>query len=395
MAIATDATGDALDITDMMVDPFGLIPDLHSVIRGLHGDEPTDPTYAFHTHYIDGLEGAVTMEVAFADLRSRKDRLFLHIHGMDRATERLEVVTTVDMALRTVAASGGRASVSFDARPGIAYALLGRTSPQPDASARTLIISCRQRPHDRVPAPAVTTVETGYHPDAIRPVAALAGFHTPLLSNPMSQARTESQFRERAFRHWAGLAHFPKAATDAQWEFAYLLQVLKIFGVLDAPAHGLGFGSSTFDPRILLQAAGSTADAAPAPSRPEPDAAVRGEGDGYLGLIDLPDTALLGHYDFLWSTGLCETLRSTDDIIHLAEDSIRYLKPGGLAVHLLRADLRADETGFAAGPVFTRNTLGRLALAMVAGRNEVAQLNFHADQPDDRPVPYGVIIRKG
>lgn len=395
----TDAADDVTDIPDIAIDPFGFIPDLSSAIAGLHGDDPTDPNYVFHTHYIDDLNGIVTMELAFTGLRSRKDRLVLNIHALDRSNDRLELAATTDVSLRTVAASGGRTSITFEAQPGRAYAVLGRTSVQPQASATELTIRCSQRRRTAENA-AIAVPDARFRPSEMRAVAALAGSYSPTLASPMSQARTDAQFRERTFKDWRKKADLTRPATDAQWELAYLLQVLKVFGVLDARAHGLWFGAPQPDLVRLLHDADCTTVAAPAPVGRAPDAEGRedqagGMDDGYFSLIGLPDPSELQSYDFLWSSGLCGLLHSTEDIIHLVEDSIEYLKPGGMAVHMLSADLRPDEVDAITGPVFTRNTLGRLALAAVAGKNEIAQLNMYADAHDGRPVPFGVIIRKG
>lgn len=396
MATATDTADGATGIPDLVLDPFAFIPDLSSVIHGLHGDDPTDPNYVFHTPYVDNLTGIVTMEVTFTDLRSRKDRMVLNVHALDRATDRLELAKTADVSLRTVAASGGQTSISFEAEAGRAYALLGRTTAQPQASASSLTILCRQRPKGAQVAEAPAPLDSGFHPDTVRAVAALAGSYRPMLANPMSQACTDSQLREAAFRDWSNAGKFPKPATAAQWEIAYLMQVLKMFGVLDARGHGLGFGAMRPDLLALLHRAGCTTDSAPPPSHRGADGTADGGAqDGYFSLVALPDPALLGTFDFLWSTGLCDILRSTEDIIHLAEDSIGYLKPGGLAVHLLSADLRPDETGMRRSSIFTRNSLGQFSLAMVAAKNEAAQLNLYADRQDGQPAPYGIILRKG
>jgi hypothetical protein len=395
MVTAIDTVNDPTNIPDIALDPFELEPHLHSVITGLHGDDPTDPTYAFHTRYVDNLRGLVTMELTFTNLRSRRDRLVLNVHALDRSINRLDVILTTEISLRTVAASGGHVSVSFDAVSGHSYALLGRTNLQPQASASDLAILCRQRlrTDDHTLAPASS--DCGFHPDEMRTVAAMASLYPPLLGHPGSQARTGSQFREPVFRDWLAKADFSKTSTDAQWECIYLLQVLNVFGVLDTQTRGLSFGPERFDVMQMLGNSGCAIAFVPGRSRLGSDDKSGEINNGYFSRIGLPGADQLGSYSFLWSTGLCDLLASTEDIIHLVEDSIEYLKPGGLAVHMLMADLRPDETGLALDATFTRNTLGQLSLALVGCGNEVAQLNLYADCYDGIPVPYGVIIRKG
>jgi len=62
------------------------------------------------------------------------------------------------------------------------------------------------------------------------------------LADPVSQLCTARQFQERVYSNCCGEIHEPPRFHRKQWEFAYILQVLKKHGKLASRSKGLGFG---------------------------------------------------------------------------------------------------------------------------------------------------------
>ena len=386
----------------IMLDPFAYVPDLTSALRGLHGKaDITDPFYIFHTQYADLPDGPIEVELRFTGLQSRNDRMSIAIHAHDLVNGRLEVITSRDVSLRAVAASGGTVTLTFRATPGTTFAIVGRSIVPTAATATGLAILCRSVPAAALPAPAPAKVKAS----SLRSVASLAAAGTPTLARPISQAFTRAQCLEPTFREWQQVIGDREGDAHDQWRVAFLLQALRVYGVLGSQAHGLGLGTDYDRIAGLLRAAGCTSVAAEtvaapvrivaAPDTPdgaEPTAAAAAPPPSSF---PLPPPAQLGTYDFIWSMGLSERLPSASDIIFLIEDSTEYLKPGGFAVHLVTTTLGAPEDHAAAtAGAFDRNALMQLALAAVANSNEITQLSLFTDPGDQDAKPFGVIIRK-
>ena len=98
--------------------------------------------------------------------------------------------------------------------------------------------------------------------------------------------------------------------------------------------------------------------------------------------------------DFLWSINAPTGAR--ERFPQMVRDSIRCLKLGGIAIHMLRysGEIGAPTTGSSS---FGRAEIERMALSLVADGQEVAQLKFDVDTPDrpgDSAIPFALIGRR-
>ncbi|MFD1952429.1 hypothetical protein ACFSGX_16760 [Sphingomonas arantia] len=400
MTMTSETNDDAGEpVIEVELDPFGYLGDAVSAVRGLNRDEePADPFYIFHTFYVDFTPGLVEADLTFVGLRSRKDRMMVSVHSFEIRTEALGLVLKDDFSLRTLAASGGKASIAFEVQEGYRYAILARTGTPSDAVGKSLTVTCRNYP-GRAGKPVVASDRNEYRAKGMRDVATLVTNRPVKLAKPMSQACTSAQLKEPTFREWQSVLGFSDPADRFQWEPVFVLNVLKAFGVIDAGGTGLGFGRDYDVMARALNGLGCTTASAEAlaaaakPAQPSEDGAET--KDGYESPVALPPPSVMRSYDFLWSLGLCDVLSNPVDLIYLVEDSIEYLKPGGMAVHILTAQIGRDQLGQELAPgTFDRNRLAQLSLAVVGGKHEIAQLNMYSDPDDDGPHSFGIIIRK-
>ncbi|GGE94081.1 hypothetical protein [Sphingomonas prati] len=312
-------------------------------------------------------------------------------------TEALTLAGKDDFSLRTLAASGGTASIAFEVKEGFRYAILARTVSPSEAVGRSLTVRCRNY-SGRTLQRATASERNDYQAKGMRDVATLVAVRPAKLARPMSQACTAAQLREPVFREWQRVLGLSDPADQFQWERVFVLQVLRAFGVIDSGGSGLGFGrdydaiAKALD-GLGCNTASAEALAAAAPTqKPTDDAATP---DEYESPVALPPPTVMRNYDFLWSMGLCDVLPNPTDLIYLVEDSIEYLKSGGMAVHMLNAQIGRDQLSAQLAPgMFDRNRLAQLSLAVVGGKHEIAQLNMYADPGDEGPHSFGVIIRK-
>ena len=103
----------------------------------------------------------------------------------------------------------------------------------------------------------------------------------------------------------------------------------------------------------------------------------------------------LTDFDFTWSSCAYEHLGSIAAGLQFFEDSIRCLKPGGMAVHTTELNLTSNDQTLDKGPtvLFRRKDFERLALRLISTGHEVAQIKFDSgdrelDSHVDAP-PYG------
>jgi len=173
-----------------------------------------------------------------------------------------------------------------------------------------------------------------------------------LVSKPTTQSDVESAW----FAHWCHELRIEPIYHRKLWEFAFALQCLFDHGLLKPGAKGIGFGcgeeplASYFASRRMdvtvtdlapdrVRSMGwvetgqhaTTLDKAWIPDlvpRPSFDAHVRHD---YVDMNAIPD--LPPDFDFCWSICALEHLGSIENGLRFVENSLKVLKPGGLAVH--------------------------------------------------------------
>lgn len=191
-------------------------------------------------------------------------------------------------------------------------------------------------------------------------------FGEPSLARPISQACTESQFYEPAYAFWCEQIREHPRTHRKQWEFCYILQALSVRGKLSPQFRGLGFGVGEEPLAALFAAHGVEITATDLGSQEAADAGWVQTGQHAKALEDLngrgicaPDPfaarvrfqtvdmnaipAEFQDFDFTWSACALEHLGSLKHGQAFILDSLRTLRPGGVAVHTTEFNL--DDTG--------------------------------------------------
>lgn len=178
----------------------------------------------------------------------------------------------------------------------------------------------------------------------------------PTLENPISQVATANQLQSPIFKDWCqrlGLPNYPNRKT---WEFVYICRVLELNGMIKPGKKGVGFGVGK-DPMVAYFAKNGVDVLAT-----DLDINVAKQ-KGWVhtnqfskSLDDLnengitSDKNLRNHvtlqsvdmnsipeniegYDFIWSACAFEHLGSIENGLEFVKNSIKCLKPGGIAVH--------------------------------------------------------------
>ncbi|MGN6721733.1 MAG: hypothetical protein ACTHJM_03885 [Marmoricola sp.] len=258
-----------------------------------------------------------------------------------------------------------------------------------------------------------------------------------------SRLCTQNQMESPWFTGWCQAMGIPPYAHRKQWEFAYIAEVLSTFGMLEPGRRGIGFGVgreplvSLFASRgVEVMATDLEADAREAigwiKSGQHAEGGVAGlRRDGVIDLEQLqqlvqwravdmsaiPDD--LTGYDFTWSACSLEHIGTLQLGLDFIENSLKTLKPGGIAVHTTEFNVNSNEDTIEAGPtvVYRERDMTALRDKLEAAGHEVAAFDFsrgeglldkYVDVPPyaDEPVlrfqfgPYtltsvAMVIRKG
>lgn len=230
----------------------------------------------------------------------------------------------------------------------------------------------------------------------------------PTLAEPVSQMCTMSQFSEFAYDFWcAEIKEMPRTHRK-QWEFCYILQALSRAGMLSPGRTGLGFGvgeeplmavmarygakvlGSDLDPE-LAHVAGWTNDLGYAADLTRwnkrgicaPDRFGEQVSLARIDMNQISDKYV--DYDFCWSACSLEHLGSIDKGLDFIWNSLKTLKPGGLAVHTTEFNIGSNDATLEDGGtvLFRRKDLEKLAHRLTRDGHQV-DFNFDTgDQPED------------
>jgi hypothetical protein len=192
----------------------------------------------------------------------------------------------------------------------------------------------------------------------------------PTLSAPTSQLCTAAQFQEELYAEFCEEIEMdPSVVHRKQWEFAWIMAALRKADLLRAEKRGLGFGVGNEPFPAFLAKRGIEVMATDAPS-----AIIAGQGWDTTGqhansreqlwrpnIVDresfekhvsfafvdmnhIPDS--LSGFDFCWSACSFEHLGSIEKGLDFVRNSLKTLKPGGLAIHTTEFNLTSDEDTF-------------------------------------------------
>jgi SAM-dependent methyltransferase len=187
---------------------------------------------------------------------------------------------------------------------------------------------------------------------------------------PSSRLCTQEDLESESMQRWAGILREPHMKLHRKlWEWCYITETLASDGVLAAGRNGLGFAVGR-EP-LVAQFAAMGAEVLASDLDPERAADKGWVGSGEhadslrvlnerglcppdefdrrvrfqpLDMNNLPDTEL-GTFDFLWSSCAFEHLGTLDAGIRFVVNAMRFLRPGGLAVHTTEFNVGSnDET---------------------------------------------------
>lgn len=201
----------------------------------------------------------------------------------------------------------------------------------------------------------------------------------PSLWAPVSQACTQAQLEEPRYSYWCKQIRERPRMHRKQWEFCYILQALQTHGMLEDGRRGLGFGVG-LEPLAAIfanhgvsvlgtdlepdgaQLAGWVKTAQHARSKQAMNDRKICDAETFDRLVDFSfmdmnaiDRDLYGQFDFVWSACAFEHLGSIMNGLEFVVNSVKCLKPGGVAVHTTEFNCSSDtETLDNAGTVLFR-----------------------------------------
>ncbi|HYF08593.1 MAG TPA: class I SAM-dependent methyltransferase, partial [Acetobacteraceae bacterium] len=244
-------------------------------------------------------------------------------------------------------------------------------------------------------------------------------FAPPSLAAPVSQLCTHEQFLEPAYARWCAEIGQAPDRHRKQWEFCYILSVLESAGMLRDGARGLGFGTGREPLPSVFAQRGMTILATDAPATIAADHGWSSTGQHSAAAPELHHAHIVPHtrflervtwrevdmnaiprdldagFDFCWSACSLEHLGSIGQGLDFVANSLRCLRPGGLAVHTTEFNLTSNDITLEHPQLvlFRRADIERLMLRLLREGHEVWPLNLHpgfgeVDEVVDAP-PFG------
>lgn len=244
----------------------------------------------------------------------------------------------------------------------------------------------------------------------------------PTLSRPTSQLATARQCLEPVYREWCDRLRSPKRFNRKQWEFVFILEVLRQHGMLAPGKRGLGFGCGREPMPAVMAAMGCfiTATDLDHERAHHQGWATTNQHSSSLDMLNewrfcdpvlfreraefrvvdmnqIPED--LRGYDFTWSSCAFEHLGSLRHGLDFVKNSVRCLRPGGIAVHTTEYNISSnDETLESPGlSIYRRQDMERLIAELRDQGHEVFPLNLnpgssrldeHVDLPPYKASPH-------
>lgn len=228
----------------------------------------------------------------------------------------------------------------------------------------------------------------------------------PLICKPTTQQDMQSAW----FSYWCARLRIRPVFHRKLWEYAYIAQALWERDKLQPGTKGLGFGCGTELFPSFFAAQGSEIVAtdlhpekvagmgwaetnqhsAGLESLFRPELIDRAAFNERVALrfVDMNDVPgdLHGLFDYCWSICALEHLGSIEKGLHFIRESVRCLKPGGVAVHTTEFNFAYDEETLEMEScvLFRRKDFEQLAAELRADGHEVETLDFAVgDDPLD------------
>lgn len=250
-------------------------------------------------------------------------------------------------------------------------------------------------------------------------------FPSPTLEHPVSQLCTSAQMLSPRYDYWCDQMHSPARFSRKQWEFVYILQSLYQAGMLQPGKTGLGFGCGREPLAGLFAKFGCSvlatdldvsaakeqgwvdtmqhASDLEALYQPVRRVMMRSEFMQRVAFrsVDMNDIPAEFHdrFDFVWSACAFEHLGSLRHGMEFVKNSVRCLRPGGVAVHTTEFNLSSlmDTVENPSCSVYRAQDIRQLIDELTLAGYEVAPLNLntggngvdrHVDLPPYRFSPH-------
>ena len=406
-------SGSRKDEAPVTLKPYCFWPGKMSLLSGEGGTEPVPvPGYAFHTEYVPSMGGRMRFRVQLPGLTATRGDLLLHINGIsDHGVSLPSKVLAVP--LRKLIAAGGHCEMSRLAQRGYSYALMGTLTPDSDAHAERIEISLRGG--DSIDALSVRLAAAQREFLAAPGKGALSKIivkQRANLDHPISQMCTSHQMAEPIYAEWCARIGNSPIRHRKQWEFVFILRALEYYGALHAGSRGLGFGVGIEPLSSLFASLGCQVTATDLAAD---DDRAQAWNDTYqlgsnLRQIHIPhlcdETAFyervsyravdmnaipadLANFDFTWSSCAFEHLGSIEAGLQFFANSVKCLKPGGIAVHTTELNLSSNGLTLDNNDtvIFRRRDFETLAERLLAEGHDVMPITFDSGDGDmDRVI---------
>jgi len=253
-----------------------------------------------------------------------------------------------------------------------------------------------------------------------RELVDFGSYAKPSLEYPTSQLCTANQCYEKTYLHWCKTLDSPSRFMRKQWEYVYIMQVLRHLGYLNENTRGLGFGCGK---ELLAGIFAKKGCHIVATDLSQKEAMERGWVETMQHSSDLDELYLscnkvidkktftervsfqnvdmnaipndLTGFDFVWSACAFEHLGSLEHGMDFVKNAMKCLKPGGVAVHTTEFNLSSNEDTFETEgcSVYRKKDIDRLVKELEAEGYVVSPVNYHTgnmnvDKYIDVP-PYG------
>jgi hypothetical protein len=227
-------------------------------------------------------------------------------------------------------------------------------------------------------------------------------FELPTLERPTSQLCTYNQMCEPVYRTRCAELTTPSLVHRKYWEWCYVLQVMHVAGVIAPGKRALGFGTGREPLPSLLASRGMTVVASDAPIDLDDMQGWKTTGQHSQSALDLHLPDLISQSDFLqrvsfrpvdmsaippdlidfdvcWSSCSFEHLGSIKQGLRFVEDSLKCLRPGGMAVHTTELNLDSNDATVETSSVslFRKRDIEELCGRLVAAGHDIWPLNMH------------------
>lgn len=371
--------------TDQPLNPFCFHWHWRSRFRPFGGEEPAgDPSYVFHTEYVELPLGAAQITVQFDDLKATTGSITFIVHAFDGKQDVLRHFETT-VALGELVERQGRITFSISAVPGYTHALLAHSYGEMDGECSALsVLLAHQRPL------LLPETKAPPHQIAFRTTGQLVSSDPPSFAYPVSQACTAAQLNEPLFTAAAANQRRPGESELALWRRLMPRRILDHYGALREEACLLTLG--TEDLGVIEALQGCRGQVVEMPRRAPP---LRGR------TVDIGHfpSEFYDHFDMIVSGIEPEDVGSVLIWSRLVMDSARCLRGGGIGIYTCKIRKLLDEHDTERSYAVTRIDLERLFLKLMAAKLDVAEIRYAADIDPiwsiaPKSIPFTIVISK-